>query len=93
MVDVDLVINGITFYAEIAAIVSHDDLISNPTPFGRMVKTLVQVPVVSESIFTNFTIQLQVFKPLDKCLEFGQLCVCPKISATHPDHRNRYNAA
>ena len=53
--------------AQITAVISHDDKVSNSLPLWRTVKELVHVTVKPESLFANHTFHTQILIPLFEC--------------------------
>ena len=71
MNDDSVPIDLMTFDTQVAAIVSNDHMISNPSPFSGCVKTLIEYPIESKGILTNLAIQSKILEATLKRPKFA----------------------
>lgn len=64
VVNNDTAVDFITFKTQIAAIITRNDLISDPFPLHGLVKTLIQITIESKSLITNSATDSQVIVPI-----------------------------
>jgi len=53
--------------AEIAPLVSNNDMITNVSPLGRSIKVLIQIPIIAESRLPNDPGQIQIVESFVMC--------------------------
>jgi len=60
----DATIDLVSFKTKIAAIIARNDLVSDSFPLCRLVKTLIQITIESESLISHATTDSQVIVPI-----------------------------
>lgn len=81
--DIDPVVDLVTFDSQVTAFVPNDDPVSGLAPLSRGVEALIDPSVETEGLLTYTSSKSQVAKTFQECGELSKLRVTP----THPVRR------
>ena len=88
MVNVQSIMNLVPWNPQITAVIPRNNSVSDGLPFGRVVKSLIQVAIVPKGGVTQFTTDSQIAVTLDKRVDLHEIRVATDTFTHRPQPRS-----